>query len=49
MKAELLDRNTLAFRWQANERELSRIGAMPGLDRELHGALRRAVGVSRGS
>jgi hypothetical protein len=35
---ESLDRNSLAARSQANERELSGVAAMAGLDRELHGA-----------
>jgi hypothetical protein len=36
MNGEPFDRLALEFRWQANERELNRIAAMPGLDRELY-------------
>jgi len=32
---EPLDRDALESKWQANERELNRIAASPGLDREL--------------
>jgi hypothetical protein len=35
---EPLDHNGLEARWQNNERELRRIRAMPGLDREMHAA-----------
>ncbi|HEV3304682.1 MAG TPA: hypothetical protein VG055_33835 [Planctomycetaceae bacterium] len=31
-----LDPYALEARWQANKRELGRIAAMPGLDREMH-------------
>ena len=34
MKTEL-DRDDLEARWQSNERQLIRIGASPGLDREM--------------
>jgi hypothetical protein len=30
-----LDRDDLETRWQANERQLNRIAASPGLDREM--------------
>jgi hypothetical protein len=33
-----LDPYALDARWQANERELARIRAMPGPDREMHSA-----------
>jgi hypothetical protein len=36
MESESLDPYALDAKWQANERELSRIRAMPGLDREMH-------------
>jgi hypothetical protein len=36
MENESLDPYALESRWQANERELNRIAAMPGLDREMH-------------
>ncbi len=38
MDTESLDPYALDARWQANERELNRIAAMPGLDREMHAA-----------
>jgi hypothetical protein len=36
MESESLDPYALDAKWQANERELNRIRAMPGLDREMH-------------
>ena len=38
MNVEPLDRAAPDARWQSNDRELARIAAMPGLDRELHAA-----------
>jgi len=38
MSPESLDPYALESRWQANERELRCIAAMPGLDREMHAA-----------
>jgi hypothetical protein len=36
MNAEPFDSDALEARWVTNERELNRIAAMPGLDREMH-------------
>jgi len=36
MDSASLDPYALEARWHANERELARIAAMPGLDREIH-------------
>jgi hypothetical protein len=36
MQNDSLDPYALEARWQAIERELSRIAVMPGLDREMH-------------
>jgi len=38
MSPESLDPYALDARWHVNERELNRIRAMPGLDREMHAA-----------
>jgi hypothetical protein len=36
MESDSLDPYALDAKWQANERELNRIRAMTGLDREMH-------------
>jgi hypothetical protein len=36
MESESLDPYALDAQWHTNERELSPIAAMPGLDREMH-------------
>ncbi len=42
MSTESLDPYALDSKWQANERELSRIRAMPDLDREMAADAARA-------
>jgi hypothetical protein len=38
MESDSLDPYALDAKWQANERQLKRIRAMPGLDREIRAA-----------
>jgi hypothetical protein len=47
MNAEPLDHANPRANWQANERELSRIDTMPGLDRELHASIAERIEVEQ--